>query len=183
LLQRASENPAIKQAFVEPEESEEESEDVESEEEESVDEDEAIAQQAAKRVKVERRKITPPKQANRFSYGVIYEFPRPEVNTHYVFIPRCPGLAVKVRRPEGTTNIIVLDLSFKFPLDLLNELSYETGHSIAYIEAHCPLRTFPTTIKVPFPIDKFEARVIKNMNCIVVKIKGQENLVEITIDN
>jgi hypothetical protein len=183
----ASVNEVAKKAFVEPDEAEEEEIDDEAldEAESELDEEEEegpmhyATQQLPnpKRVKVEcppsKKQLLPP---STFSYGIMYELNAPELHTYFIFISRCDGLEVKVTRPEGTTNMIHLELNYTIPLAVVNDLATETGYSIAYLQAHNPSRTFIKTIKLPFTINEFTAKVISDAHTIVIRIVGQEKL-------
>ncbi len=114
-----------------------------------------------------------------YGCGLIYEFAQPELQTHFVFISRPAGLTAKVSRPPSTTSVIHIELSYAFPTPLLFALVEETAQPAAYIEAHCPARTFSFDVCVT--IDKYQARVIENLNCVVIKIVGQEKSHELTI--
>jgi hypothetical protein len=181
LLARASTHEAAKKAFIDADE--EDIDDEVPDEPESEPEEEAEEVPHTKRVKVERP--LPKKQqepiATSFPYGILYELNALEIHTYFVFIPRCDGLEVKLTRPEGTTSIVHLELNYSMPLAVVNDLSYETGYSIAYLQTHNPPRTFTKTIKLPFTIDKFTAKVVNDAHTIIVRIVGQDKLPELTI--
>jgi hypothetical protein len=63
----------------------------------------------------------------------------------------------------------------------VNDLATETGYSIAYLQAHNLPHTFIKTIKLPFTINEFTAKVISDAHTIIVRIVEQEKLPKLAI--